>query len=120
MQKGFTLIEVLIALAIVSISALGLSKLSDQSIKHSSYLELKTFANLAASNLAKNKRLNGGAVIGFDNGNYQLAKQTWLWTSHINATPNPDIFKLEMSVFQNKQQQEQDQHTAKYTLYLPK
>jgi len=120
MQKGFTLIEVLIALVIVSISALGLSRLSDQNIKHTAYLEQKTFANLAATNLINSQRLNDKTVLGYDNGSYQLAKQVWLWTSHVSSTPNKDILKIEMSVFQTVQQQEQEQHLAKHILYLPK
>jgi len=119
-QKGFTLIEVLVALSIASVGLISLIKAQTQSTKNLEILQHKTLANLAASNLAVEMRLNKTHPIGFKNGQYKLGRQYWYWQSNTNSTPNENIVKLSLSIFTNKQKMNDKQASSQLDLYLKK
>ena len=119
-QKGFTLIEVLVALSIASVGLISLVKAQTQSTQNLSILQHKTLANLVVSNLAVEMRLNSQLPLGFKNGEYQLGKQHWYWQSKTNPTPNKDIVKLSLLVFTNKQKMSDKQASSQLDLYLNK
>ncbi len=56
-RKSFTLIEILVALSIVSIGLIALIKAQSQQAQNISHLEQKTIANIVTSNLAFENRL---------------------------------------------------------------
>jgi general secretion pathway protein I len=56
-HQGFTLIEILIALAILSISLTAVIKATSQNIKDTLYLQDKTIANWVALNVMNEARL---------------------------------------------------------------
>ena len=119
-QTGFTLIEVLVALSIASVGLIGLIKAQTQSTQNLEILQHKTLANLVASNLAVEMRLNHKHPLGFKNGEYQLGKQHWYWQSNTNQTPNAEIVKLSLSVFSSKQRMNDKQTSSQLDLYLNK
>lgn len=118
-QTGFTLIEVLVALSIVSIALIGLIKSQSQSIKNLAYFKQKTISNLAASNLAIEKRIIKPSI-GFSNGTYELGKQTWHWKAHTQPTPNTNIIKVSLSVFKDKTQLNNKNSSSKLEIYVQK
>jgi general secretion pathway protein I len=119
-QRGFTLIEVLVALSIASIGLVALIKAQTQSTQNLQILQHKTLANLTASNLAIEMRLANKASLGFKNGEYQLGKQRWYWQSNTNSTPNSNIVKLSLLIFANKQKMSDKQPSTQLDLYLNK
>jgi len=119
-KKGFTLIEILVALGIVSVALIALIKAQSQHTQNLAYLEQKTMANLVASNLAVENRLKKQHSIGFSNGNYILGHQTWYWQSKTNPTADSDILKQSLQVFVDKKSRENKQAIAQLTLFLRK
>ena len=66
-NKGFTLIEVLVALLIFAIGMLGLAGLQLRAHQSSNYAQTRTIATLKASGLVERMRVN---VTGVAAGNY--------------------------------------------------
>jgi len=119
-KKAFTLIEVLVALSIVSIGLITLAKSESQQSQNLHRLEQKTIANLVASNLAVENRLSANHAIGFKNGNYPMGNQIWYWQSSLNATPDDQILKFSLFVFADKKAMDNKNSSAQLELYLSK
>jgi type II secretion system protein I len=119
-RSAFTLIEVLVALSIVSIGLIALIKTESQQSQNLYHLEQKTIANLVTSNLAVENRLKKNLSIGFSNGSYPLGNQTWYWQSNLNPTPNNQIFKLSLLVFIDKQAKSDNKSISQLELYISK
>ena len=119
-SDGFTLVEVLIALAIVSIALSGLIKAHTQNANNLAYLQQKTLTNLVVSNLAIEQRLGKKPILGYQSGEYRLANRTWPWSIHTQSTVNKDIVKLVLSVYGNVQQQEAKISASELVVYLQK
>lgn len=77
-KTGFTLLEVLIALALLAILMAGLIKITADNTKNLWYLENKTLASIVAANHAIELRLAKEApesLDGWDN----MAGRRWYW-----------------------------------------
>ena len=118
--KAFTLIEVLVALSIVSIGLIALVKTESQQSLNLERLERKTIANLVLSNLSVENRLKKNHSLGFSNGNYKLGNQTWYWQSNLNPTPVNKIHKLSLFVYIDKKEIDNKNAIAQSELYLSK
>lgn len=116
-KRGFTLIEVLIALSVVAISLVGLMTLQGQSARNLNYLEQKTFADLVASNIATQARLAEAVQLGELTGNETLAKRNWLWQTVTKPTPNNDLVEMTIAVFSDEDER---QSISELTVYLPR
>ncbi len=66
-NKGFTLIEVLVAMLIFAVGLLGLAGLQLQALRSSSFAQGKTAATMGASHLVERMRAN---IAGANAGNY--------------------------------------------------
>lgn len=83
---GFTLLEVLIALALLAILMSGLIKITADNTKNLWYLENKTIAATIAANHAVQLRLGKEtpeALDGWDN----MAGRRWYWQAKRDVTP---------------------------------
>jgi len=118
--KAFTLIEVLVALSIVSIGLIALIKTESQQSQNLGHLQQKTIANLVASNLGVENRLKKNHPLGFSNGDYKLGNQTWYWQSNLNPTTNDEIFKLSLHVYTDKKAMDNKKSISQLELYLSK
>ena len=98
-ERGFTLIEILVALTIVSIGLVGLVKAQSQQTKNLIYLEQKTIADLVAANLATEVRLNSKVFVGDRSGTKAMAQRTWKWRTSITPTPNTQIVQAMIYVY---------------------
>jgi general secretion pathway protein I len=99
-ERGFTLLEVMIALLIFSIGSMALSKGMSQVVGQQRRLEEKTFASW----IAKNKYNELSAIssfpdIGEKNEDIEFADRDWLVEEKIIKTPNPFMRRVEITVF---------------------
>jgi type IV pilus assembly protein PilV len=69
-QRGFTLLEVMIAVFILAIGLLGMAHLQITSLKHNQTAEFRTQAALLAADMLDRMRANRDAA---QNGNYAIA-----------------------------------------------
>ena len=90
--KGFTLIEVMVALAVLAIGMTAALHATSQAGHAGSYLKQKTIAHWVASNkaaeLAIDKEwLNPGTTTGTET----MANQTWQWETKVQNTAVPEL-----------------------------
>ncbi len=85
--SGFTLIEVVIALAVISISMAAVINGVGKNISNASYLREKTLAQWVASNKITEIQLSDAALDDSDtNGESELAGRSWEWNITVSDT----------------------------------
>ena len=98
-NHGFTLLEVMVALAIFAISALVILESTTQSIRQQTQLENKTFALWAAENQFTKLRLqNAWPETGTTDSRVTLVQKHWLLQQSVEETANPLLRKITVAV----------------------
>ncbi|MDD2701491.1 MAG: type II secretion system minor pseudopilin GspI [Sideroxydans sp.] len=98
-QQGFTLLEVLVALAILAITMAAVSRTSSSSIHHAEALRTRITADWVAQNrLALHQARGDWLPTGIQNGEEEQAGQTFPWREEIIATPNPSMRRIVIQV----------------------
>jgi general secretion pathway protein I len=101
-QQGLTLIEVLIALAIISIALTAVIKATSHSIRSTAYLENKAEANWVAQQVMNEIRvgvLKLPETADTIDQSTQMLGRDWYWSASQQATPNRRIKKITVSVY---------------------
>jgi general secretion pathway protein I len=99
---GFTLIEVLIALAIVAIAVTAVIKATSQNIRSTGYLQQKTIAMWIGQDVihkAQVQLVNLSDDSGDQKDSTTMLNQTFYWQGSEEQTPNKNIYKLIVKVF---------------------
>jgi general secretion pathway protein I len=98
-SRGFTLIEVLVALAIVAIGMAAVLESLTSSANTTVYLQDKTFAGWVALNRIETVRLSGTIPqAGTSNDNISFAGQSWEWQQKVTTTQIPGMVQIEVDV----------------------
>ncbi|MBS0366612.1 MAG: type II secretion system minor pseudopilin GspI [Proteobacteria bacterium] len=97
--RGFTLIEVLVALAIVALGMAAVMGALSSSADTASYLRERTFAQWVGLNQIATLRLSGNPPpTGTSTGDADLAGRSWHWSQEVTATDVPGMVRIEVSV----------------------
>ena len=97
--RGFTLIEVLVALAIVAIGMAAVLETLTSSADTVVYLRDKTFANWAALNQIATVRLAGQQPAeGTSDGDVDFAGRKWHWRQVVTGAQLPGLMRIDVSV----------------------
>ncbi len=100
-QRGFTLIEVLVALAIVAIGMAAVLESVGSSADSAVYLRDKSFAEWIALNQLAQTRLGTQApTIGSTDGELDYAGRHWRWRQDVVDGGFPGILRIDISVQQ--------------------
>lgn len=98
-QKGFTLLEVLVALAILAIVMGALIKVTDSYAFNAVYLQEKTLAQWIAENKAVEYRLmQEFPAVGNKTGETEMARVDWQWRVKVSNTDDKRLRRLDVSV----------------------
>jgi len=90
-SKGFTLLEVLVALAVASIGLAGVIKVAGGNAYNAQHLQNKTIAQWVALNRISEVRLsNEFPAIGQQKGEAEMLGNKWYWQQVTKAAPIPD------------------------------
>lgn len=103
-QAGFSLIEVLMALAILSIAAVASLSLMQSSTRETHHMQERALATLAVENLLHMQLINGQPLEN-RSGQYQLADRDYDWQMVVTPTPDADLQRLSLSVQAHGSQQ---------------
>lgn len=96
---GFTLIEVLVALAIVAIGMAAVLSALSSSADTISYLRDKTFAQWVALNKIATLRISGQQPpTGTTNGDTDYAGRSWHWRQEVVTTEVQGVVRIDVSV----------------------
>ena len=98
-EAGFTLIEMLVALAIFSLAALALLRLGGATATNSASLSDQALAQIVARNLAVETLTDPQPpAFGTSQGDAANGGRTWRWTRTVSRSPESRIQQVEISV----------------------
>ena len=98
-RNGFTLIEVLVALAIVAIGMAAVLEALTSSANTALYLQDKTFAEWLALNRMETVRLSGAVpATGTSNDTTDYAGRSWEWQQKVTDTRVKGMRQIEIDV----------------------
>lgn len=103
-ERGFTLIEVLIALAIIAISLGAILNTSGSQANQAAYLKHKTIAHWVAMNeLTQLQLADEFPSAGEETGSTEMNGTEWFWIRKTIKTEDDDARQVEFQVFSDKQ-----------------
>jgi general secretion pathway protein I len=98
-EHGFTLIEMLVALAIFSLAALALLRLEGATAANTVRLEDQAMAQIVARNIAVEAMTDPAAPsLGQESGEVENGGRRWLWTRLVALSPEPRIQMVTINV----------------------
>jgi len=97
--RGFTLVEVLVALAIVSVGMLAVFKVIGDTANNVAYLRDRSFAAWIADNQLTELRLTGEMPsVDETRGQVEFAGRRWHWVQKVATTPVDGLRRVDVSV----------------------
>lgn len=98
-QRGFTLLEVLVALAVLALSLAATIKAAGSSAGNMAYLRERTVAGWVAENIINEILLSRDwPGIGERSGTALMAGREWRWTVKVSSTDDADLRRLDVAV----------------------
>ena len=101
-NRAFTLVEVMVALAVVAIAVPALLLTLSQQLDGTRYLQDRTQAQWIAANRLAELRLvaaaKGTLQTGLITGSEEMAGRIWYWWSESEGTQVPGFFRYEVTV----------------------
>jgi general secretion pathway protein I len=98
-RRGFTLIEVLVALAIVTLGMAALLGTLNSAAGTAGYLQDKTLAEWIALNQVSKMRLaSQGPSKGDSEGEIDYAGRKWKWSQNVDDGPLPGVLRIAVKV----------------------
>lgn len=97
--RGFTLLEVLIALAILAVSAAALLRQTELQVKHQLELEAKTYAMWVADDTMTTLLAQPQwPPLGRSEREATVGDRLWRVISDVQSTPDPAVRKIDIEV----------------------
>lgn len=98
-KQGFTLIEILVALAIIAVALAAGMRAINQSADNANLLKLRTLALWTAENrLAELQLMPVLPPQGTQSGEVTQAGIAFIWQQTVSTTPNPAFRKVDIRV----------------------
>ena len=99
-RRGFTLLEVLIALVVVSLALLALTRTAGGQVSSFDGLRERTLAGWVAANVLSETRITTTLpAVGRRDGRVRLGNRDWRWTLEVKATDDPAMRRLDVLVY---------------------
>ena len=96
---GFTLLEVMVALVIISLALAGVAGSMGQMIDTANTMRDRTYASWIAQNKITEMRLSSALPeVGESSGEEDYANTTWAWTADVSETGIENLMKVDVAV----------------------
>lgn len=105
-QAGFTLLEVLVAVAIFALAGGAVVKGAAEHLNAVGMLKNITFATYVANNQLTETSIRAGTAWPPKNnlkGESEMAQQTWHWEQTVLKTADDDLLQVTVTVFENQE-----------------
>lgn len=97
--RGFTLIEILVALAVIAIALAAIVNETAQHIGNAARLTDRTLAHWVAMNQITAQQLSASwPAVGATTGTAEMADREWHWTLIVSATEDTEVRRLDVEV----------------------
>jgi len=114
-QGGFTLLESLVALAILAIAMAAVLRATGAGTSHVDALRVRVLADWVAQNrLALHAGRGDWLPAGTAQGEQTQAGMVFLWDEKISATPNPAFRRIEVNVALSSSPHQSLRHLSGY------
>ena len=98
-RRGFTLIEVLVALAVISISLVAIAGEMISMLNAANTMQERTYASWIAHNKVTEMRLaNVIPEVSTSSGELQYANREWAWRAVVSETGVENLFRVDVTV----------------------
>jgi len=98
-ERGFTILEMLVALAVLSLGAVALLNLADENTRTAALLQTRLFAGIVADNRAVESLTSPmPPAIGTESGIEQAGGQAWRWTRSVAPSADADVLRIRITV----------------------
>ena len=98
-EHGFTLLEMLVALAVFSLAALALLRLEGATVRQTGELDERMMAQLVARNLAVEMLTDPAPPpLGASAGETVNGGRRWRWSRLTSRTPDQRLVRVDISV----------------------
>ncbi len=115
-SRGFTLIEVLVALVIITIALSALISTSGSQASSATYLKQKSIAHWVAMNEITQLQVQKAWLEkGSKDGSATMAGTEWYWTVSVKETEDKDSRQVEFRIFTDK---DREDNVTRLTGYL--
>ena len=99
MHRGFTLLEVLVALAVLAIALTAVLRAMGQAIDATTTLRERNAALWVAQNrLVEHQMRRDWPAADTKDGEAEIGGEKWFWREQISTTPEPRIRRIEITV----------------------
>lgn len=98
-SRGFTLLEVLVAVAVLAVALAAILSGMARYADNASYIREKTIALWVAHNrLTEIKTATGWPDTGTSDGKVDMAGISWKWSENVQTTPDEQLRRIDISV----------------------
>lgn len=98
-ERGFTLLEMLVALAVFSLAALALVRLQGVTLHTAADLDSKAMGQIVARNLMVEVQTDPAPPsLGSEEGDVDNGGRRWHWTRAVRATNDRRLLRVDLTV----------------------
>lgn len=101
---GFTLVEILVALAVLAIAVAAVVTAVSDNVSNAAYLRDRTLAHWVAMNKVAEMQVSGDwPEAGTKHGESLMASQNWSWQITVSNTDDSDVRRLDVDVYADRE-----------------
>lgn len=98
-RRAFTLVEVMVALAIIALSLTAIAAKMSRMVDTSNSMRERTYASWIAQNKITEMRLaNVIPEVSTSSGDVEYANQTWRWRAVVSESGIENLFRVDVEV----------------------